>query len=802
MLKTRKPTPTKRQLPDKSARSPPKRVKTEDSSCFIPSSDSDDEYGKKEKENFQPFASSSTKTTTPDIKCSWTIPGLLAELEGLRVNVAENIVQLFEQENTIPFICRYRKHLVDSLEPDKMREIKSSLNQIMQLKTKVTSVTKTLEKENLLTMDLQETICKVKTMEELNHIYELYKPARKKSLVEKAINLGLMPVAEQVLSGQSNVNFSRYINSNVEGLQNVTEVRAGVEILISSVIMKNAKILDHIRETRKTSRIELQSTQTKLKKSEAAKMPASDPTKYELYFNFKSLVSQIRPHQILAINRGEKNKILTVKIVIPKEMQMNFKRFVVKLYGGGDHDYGRKEFLEKIIHEMYIKKVQPLITKEVRRELTDMAEKASIEVFANNLRQLLLMSPVKGEKILGIDPGFSHGCKLAMISEQGTVLETATIYPHTKRDDSSEATLILLELLRKHNCRIVGLGNGTACRETETLLSKVMAVGNVNFTYCIVSEQGASIYSCGDVAKKEFPKLDVNLISAISIARRLHNPLAELVKVEPKHLGVGMYQHDISDKLLAESLHEIVVECVSFVGVDLNTASEHLLQFVAGLTPARARNIIEYRQKKGSITSREELKKIKLIGEKTFTQCAGFVRVEEKTAGKQIDPLDGTWVHPESYHIARAIIEDLSLNLNEIGRFHFIDKIRKFAENTVAFDTKVRKLKTPVECLRSVCDALQRMPTVDYRDDLNRRPHFKQGLTKISDLKVGTVATGSISNVTHFGCFVDLGVEKNGLIHIKNQRGLKPGIGDSVEVSILSVDVDTKKINLILEKIL
>ncbi|XP_059621760.1 S1 RNA-binding domain-containing protein 1 [Phlebotomus argentipes] len=735
-----------------------------------------------------------------ELQAVWTIPELLAEFENISPTVAENIVQLFEQDNTIPFICRYRRHLVDNLEPDKLREIKSSIYKINQLRTRVTLMGKTLEKEKLLTSDLRETISKVKTMEELNHIYEYYKPARKKSLVEKATNLGLLPVANMLLSGDTLVNFANYVDPSESALSSVAEVKAGVAILISSIIMKNAKLLDFIREKRKTSKIELQSSQAKAKASDGQN--SADPTKYELYFNFKTLVSHIRPHQVLAINRGEKNKILSVKINIPSEMQISLVRFIFGLYRGQLEYRERTEYLQKIINDMYTKKIVPLVTKEVRQELNDMAEKASIEVFANNLRQLLLMCPVKGERILGIDPGFSHGCKLAMISEQGTVLETAVIYPHTKKDVSTDAVSILHQMLTRHKCRIVALGNGTACRETESLLMDVKMRTRLDLTYCITSEQGASVYSCSEIAKKEFPDLDVNLISAVSIARRLNNPLAEFVKVEPKHLGVGMYQHDVNEKLLAESLQEIMMECVSFVGVDINTASELLLQSVAGLTPARAKNIIEYRQKNGSFGSREELKKVKLIGEKTFTQCAGFVRVETKTAGKVVDPLDGTWVHPESYHIARAIIKIVSLETKDIGRFHFIQKVKVFSEDTETIRRLAEGMSSSVECIMTVCEALQRMPSQDYRDDLNKRPHFKKGLTKISDLKPETIATGSITNVTHFGCFVDLGVEKNGLIHTKNLRGLKPGIGDSVEVTIVSVDETQGRIQLRLEKIL
>ncbi|XP_055716104.1 S1 RNA-binding domain-containing protein 1 isoform X2 [Phlebotomus papatasi] len=789
--------PKKRKQLNSGPESTAKRVKNEEA----PRDESDGISSSKQKLPAKsiPSTSRSLAKSNEGVQAAWSISQLLAELENLRPTVAENIVQLFEQDNTIPFICRYRRHLVGNLEPDRMREIKTSLGQVTQLRAKVASVAKTLEKENLLTEDLKEAICTVKSMEELNHVYELYKPAKKKSLVEKATNLGLKPVAEMLLSGKAFVNFEKHVDPSVGPLSTVNEVKAGVAILVSSMIMKNSRLLDFIRERRKTARIELHSSQAKAKPSEEHN--PQDATKYELYFNFSCQVSQIRPHQILAINRGEKNKILTVKIVIPTEMQMNIERFVMNLYRA-EVDYSvRTEFLKKIVSEMYSKKVVPLITKEVRRELSEKAEKASIEVFANNLRQLLLMCPVKGVKILGIDPGFAHGCKMAMISEQGSVLETLVIYPHTKRADSADAMDKLADIMRRHGCKTIALGNGTACRETETFLEKAKIRGKLDFTYCITSEQGASIYSCSDVAKREFPTLDVNLIGAVSIARRLGNPLAELVKVEPKHLGVGMYQHDVSEKLLGESLQEIVVECVSFVGVDVNTASESLLQFVAGLTPARAKNIIEYRQKHGSIGSREELKKVKLIGEKSFTQCAGFIRVDPRTSGKVNDPLDGTWVHPESYQIARAIIEKLSLDLRDLGKFDFIESVKNLAGDLREVENIAKNFGTLPECVKTVCEALQRLPSMDYRDDLNRRSHFKQKLTKMIDLKPGTLATGSITNVTHFGCFVDLGVEKSGLIHTKNLRGLKPGIGDSVEVSILSVDTNQGRIQLSLEKI-
>lgn len=430
------------------------------------------------------------------------------------------------------------------------------------------------------------------------------------------------------------------------------------------------------------------------------------------------------------------------------------------------------------------------------------------QVFASNLKQLLLTAPVKGKKILGVDPGFSNGCKMALLSECGDVLDTFTLYPHTKGASQADTLgKMLASEMKKHNCTLIALGNGTACRETEKWLTDLMEsriLDKNHVKYSIVSEQGASIYSCSDVAKKEFPKMDVNIISAVSIARRLNDPLSELVKVDPKSLGVGMYQHDINAKSLSETLDEVVIECVSFVGVDINSASVELLKHVAGLTEKRAEHVVAYRSKNGPFKSREDINKVTLIGPKTFIQCAGFVRIDPLTAGiedRKYNLLDSTTIHPESYHVAEMIVKNCGLNIKNLGSPEFIQKIKDYqARCDKEMSEKIYKV--PFERLTSVFDALQKELFHDYRLDVNNIPLFKSGLTKMADLIINETVTGAVINICDFGVFVDIGVECNGLIHVSKMNGKVVKIGDRVEAIVLNVDKNKNRIGLGLKDIL
>ncbi|XP_001648750.2 uncharacterized protein LOC5564408 [Aedes aegypti] len=763
------------------------------------------------------------KRVSMTVRDQWDDYELLAEMQNIDRRTARTIIKLFEEENTIPFICRYRKELIGDMTPDDLRDVKLAYNQILSIKSKADTIIKNLEKEEKLTEDIKQDLLCAKSIDELDHMYAPFKPANKGSLADRAKALGLDSFAEGILIGSlPQIDLPELVKPEVEGLETVEKVEEGIKHLMAHNFSKNTAVLEEIRRLISKYDIVLSSTQiTKTRKAEEKdesnnngkgaggmkRIPKKvDEHKFEHYFSFTCCTKYLRPHQIMALNRGENQKVLSIKLQFKDNVKGDLYWFLKKEYlQEGTASRKRTELFEASFDEAFTKKLVPLMSRTVRSELTKRAEKASVEVFANNLKQLLLTAPVKGEKILGIDPGFSNGCKLALISECGDLLDTATIYPHIGGERSKVAPGILANMMRKHSCALIALGNGTACRETESMLSYMMEEGILDkrfVRYSIVPEQGASIYSCSEVAKKEFPKMDVNLISAVSIARRLQDPLCEYVKIEPKHLGIGMYQHDINEKSLSETLDEVVMECVSFVGVDINTASVSLLSHVSGLTAKRAEHIVLHRTKNGPFRSREQLLKVKFIGDKTFTQCAGFIRIEPLTAGiRDYNLLDSTWVHPESYALAESIITKAGLSNKDIGRVDFILGIRDFAYRTPK-SALPGMFNQTIERIECVLSALQRELLRDYRADINKPPMFKKGLTSMSDLAEGTVLTGAVNNVTDFGAFVDIGVENNGLIHRSKMNGMRVNIGDQVEVTVLSIDVGKGRLGLKLEKIL
>ncbi|XP_053696973.1 uncharacterized protein YdcI [Sabethes cyaneus] len=767
------------------------------------------------------------KRISMTVRDQWDDHELLAEMQNIDRHTARNIIRLFEEENTIPFICRYRRELIGDMSPDDLRDVKLAYNQILSIKLKADTIIKNLEKEEKLTEDIKLDLLSAKSVDELDHMYAPFKPANKGSLADRAKALGLESYAEGILIGSlPQIDLPELVKPGIEGLETVEKVEEGIKHLMAYNFSKNTAVLEEIRRLITKYDIVLSSSQMKSRpgrdKSEANNNGAAgasggiaslkripkkvDEFKYEHYFSFSCTTKYLRPHQIMALNRGENQKVLSIKLQFKDQVKGDLYWFLKREYlQAGTQSRKRTELFEASFDEAFTKKLIPLMTRTVRSELTKRAERASVEVFANNLKQLLLTGPVKGEKILGIDPGFSNGCKLALISECGDLLDSTTVYPHVGGERSKVAPGIIAKIMSKHNCNLIALGNGTACRETESMLSYMLEEGILDkrwIRYCIVPEQGASIYSCSEIAKKEFPKMDVNLISAVSIARRLQDPLCEYVKIEPRHLGVGMYQHDLNEKSLSETLDEVVMECVSFVGVDINTASVSLLSHVAGLTAKRAEHIVTHRTRHGPFRSREQLLKVKFIGDKTFTQCAGFIRIEPLTAGiQEYNLLDSTWVHPESYDLAESIISKAGLSNKEIGRADFILGIREFTFRT-SKDTLTNIFEQPIERIECVLSALQRDLLRDYRADVNKPPMFKKGLTSMNDLTEGTVLTGAVNNVTDFGAFVDIGVENNGLIHRTKMNGKRVNIGDRVEVTVISIDIAKGRLGLKLEQIL
>ncbi|XP_043652839.1 uncharacterized protein YdcI isoform X1 [Drosophila teissieri] len=753
----------------------------------------------------------------------WNIHELLAETENIQPQAARNIVQLFENENTIPFICRYRRDLVDHMAPDRLRDIRNTYIEIVDLRKKAEHIVGQLERENSINAEVREELLCAKTNEELEFLYAPYKPASKGTLAERAKALGLEEYAERLLYGSApKVKLSEIVDRDNEALSTEALVMSGICNIIIHNISKNTNVLEEIRRLQNVHRVFLKCSKTKeatsSKSGSSSKASSSkgssgiadkklDSSKFENYFNFQGDVKTIKPHQMLAINRGEKHKFLTVKLETNDYLKRDLNRFITDQYMNEGLQYPlRREVFTKSLEECYAKKLQPLMCRQIRADLKEKAQKAAIDVFAKNLKQLLLMSPLKGERILGVDPGYTNGCKLAIISETADVLDTGVIYPHGARSNKRAAEQKLVQLLSDHNCQIIALGNGTACRETEHWLTDMFHAGVLDgrsIRYSIVNENGASVYSCSDVAAKEFPEMDTNERSAVSIARRLNDPLSEYVKIEPRHLGVGMYQHDVSEKILTDSLKDVVSECVSYVGVDLNTASLSVLKHIAGLSEKKAEKIIEYRTQKGPFKTRKDLLSVRTIGEKSFVQCAGFVRIEPLSVGGRLqNPLDCTWVHPESYKVVESIVGECDLKLSDVGKAGFIASIKQFAASRPKLNRIAKQHKLPMERVEFLLVALQRELLQDYRADLDKRPLFKQGITRLDDLSIGEVVTGAVTNVTQFGAFVDVGVERDGLIHNSHMNDAQLSIGDRIVASVVKVDLQRRQLGLRLENML
>ncbi|XP_012255907.2 uncharacterized protein YdcI [Athalia rosae] len=816
-LKNLKPTVIKRQKKESSdiisvkkqtVRVKPSSSKKE-SSVLIEEKDA--LLGKAENEKFNDYE---TDNFDGKLQVEWSESEYLSEFNNIDRTVAENIISLFEQDNTIPFIARYRKDMTRGMEPEQLRSIKNTWDNLKAIKQRAMFIMKTIDKLGKWSPEIHSAVRAAKSLNELEHIYAPFKSGTKRSYAERARELGLTPLAENILKGRAIGALSSFIDPNRAGLNNEAEVKQGIVHIIADVISKDRMTFEGIHELRKSVIINIETCKSKatssLKHTNNKKFKA-DAKKYEKYYNFVSSEKIIKDYEILAINRGESQKILTVKISIPDWFQHKLKEICLKKY-----NFVRKvsnfhhHILEESFEDAYIRLIKPLVIRQVRHDLNENAESASIEVFARNLKKLLLIPPLRGKTVLGVDPGFTQGCKLAVVSPCGNVLDTATIYPHTRsRSNINEQVKVLGDLIKKYNCTIVALGNATACRETEILLSNLIQAGTfapLDVSYTIVNEAGASVYSCGSEAKSEFPDLDPNIISAISIARRLQDPLAELVKVEPKHLGIGMYQHDLPEKRLQLTLGEVISETVSFVGVDINTASHCLLRRVAGLNASRAASIIEKRKQCGPFQNRQQLLKVKGIGKKSFEQCAGFIRILPETAGIDLESLkecsfeylDQTWIHPESYNIAKRFVKFLAYDLTELGSEQFHAKMSFYANNE-NYKIFAEQFGTSETSMDVIIKGLMMKKGEDIRIKEDA-PLYRKNLRCINDLSVHINLTGSVRNVTNFGTFVDVGVGRDGLIPISKLNGQILSLGQRVEVTVLSIDKQRERIVLMLAK--
>lgn len=707
---------------------------------------------------------------------------LAAEL-GRDPKHVENVVTLLDEGNTIPFIARYRKELHGSMDDTALRTLETRLQYLRGLDERRQTIEKAIEAQGKLTEELQAALAQAATLAELEDLYRPYKQKRR-TRATVAKEKGLEPLAALLFAQARDCPrpedaATDYVNQE-KGVETVEEALAGASDVVAEWISDDA-------ELRKTLR-RLFMEQATLR-TEAA---TEEDSVYALYYDFTQAVSRLQGYQILAINRGEKEKLLKVSVEMNEQLAMQTVRRKVVRPGSP-----AMQFVIAAAQDAYDRLIFPSIERELRAELTDKACEGAIGQFALNLRPLLMQPPVKGKVTMGLDPGYRMGCKVAVVDATGKVLDTAVVYPTYGERQKQEAITVLSRLIRRHNVEHIAIGNGTASRETEQmaveLIHKEREAGR-SVSYMIVSEAGASVYSASELAAKEFPQYDVNLRSAVSIARRLQDPLAELVKIEPKAIGVGQYQHDMPPKQLDSALDAVVEDCVNAVGVDLNTASPSLLERVSGLNATTAKNIVSYREENGAFSSRAQIKKVPKLGPKAFEQCAGFLRVPESK-----NVLDNTAVHPESYDAAKGLLELLGHSLADV-------KARKLdglaAELKAYGESKAADaLGIGLPTLRDVVSELQK-PGRDLRDSLPQ-PILRTDVLELKDLKPGMILSGTVRNVIDFGAFVDVGVHQDGLVHISeiSDRFIKHpsealSVGDVVQVRVLSVDEKKNRIGL------
>ncbi|HOV25126.1 MAG TPA: Tex family protein [Pseudobacteroides sp.] len=714
------------------------------------------------------------------------IIGQLTKEFNLKLFQVQNAVKLIDEGNTIPFIARYRKEATGELNDQVLRELYERLVYLRNLEARREEVKRLIEEQGKLTDELSNAIAKANTLQEIDDIYRPFRPKRR-TRATVAKEKGLEPLAEiifeQKITDKSIEDIAKpFINPEKE-VNTIEDALNGAMDIIAENISDNAVFRKHIRDIFFQSGIII---------SQAKK---EEESVYKMYYDFKEPVSKIANHRVLAINRGEKDEFLQVKISVPEEVPINYlKANTVKKTKSVTSVY-----VERAAEDSYDRLIFPSIEREVRNELTERAEEQAMKVFAANLKNLLLQPPVKGKVVLGLDPAYRTGCKICVVDETGKVLDTTVVYPTPPQNKTEEAKKILKHLIEKHDVDIISIGNGTASKESEIFISELLKEIDKKIYYMIVSEAGASVYSASKLGAEEFPDFDVALRSAVSIARRLQDPLAELVKIDPKSIGVGQYQHDMNQKKLGETLVGVVEDAVNSVGVDLNTASPSLLSYVSGINATVAKNIVEYREQNGKFTKREEIKKVKKLGDKAFEQCAGFLRIPD---GKNI--LDNTAVHPESYGAALKLLNLTGFTLDDIAKGNL--KGLKEAVNKRGITAVAEEIGVGVPTLRDIIDELLK-PGRDPRDELPK-PVLLTDVLDIEDLKPGMILTGTVRNVADFGAFVDIGVHQDGLVHISelSDRYVKNpmdvvAVGDIVKVRVLSVEVQRKRISLSMKDI-
>ena len=712
----------------------------------------------------------------------------IARVLKLQKQQVANTIQLLEEGNTVPFIARYRKERTHMLDEEQIRSIQDSYEYLKTLNKRRETILKSIADQGKLTPELEDKIRAVAKLQELEDLYLPYRP-KKRTRATIARERGLQALADLILAqetlrGQPEEFAQPYIDPEKE-IHTAQDVLNGAQDIIAETISESAEIRKAIREF--------------VMRTGILRSQAKDPeqsTVYDLYYDYSELVKQIRSHRVLAINRGEKEKILTVKIEIEEEhaIELIARKFIREprsIFTG---------CLTQAIQDGYKRLIYPAIEREVRHTLSEMGENQAIRVFATNLKNLLLQAPLNGKIIMGIDPGFRTGCKVAVIDTTGKYLEGITIYPHPPQKRSAEALRQLGTLVERHAVEVIAIGNGTASRETETLVAELIQSLSARRTlaYTIVSEAGASVYSASPIAQLEFPDLEASMRGNISIARRLLDPLAELVKIDPKSIGVGQYQHDVNQSQLAHTLQSVVEDCVNHVGVDLNTASVSLLTYVAGLNRRNAQNIVQFREENGPFPDRESLKNVSGIGANTFEQAAGFLRIPNGD-----NPLDNTSIHPESYDVTRQLLAKF-----QIDDIHAGGKMvsRKISAALSSLRDLSRELEVGLPTLEDIIANLEK-PGRDPRQELPA-PILKSDVLTIEDIRPGMILNGTVRNVVDFGAFVDIGLKQDGLVHISEManRFIKNphevvAVGDVIKVRILSVDIERSRIGLSMKEL-
>ncbi len=711
------------------------------------------------------------------------INNIIANELNIKVDQVNKTIELIDGGNTIPFIARYRKEVTGNLSDEQLRNLDQRLTYLRNLEEKKNTVFESITNQGKMTDEIKDALNEAMTQSEVDDIYRPFKQKKKTRATVAKAN-GLQKLADNIITQTDKTDLreiaKEYLSDNVKTIEDAIQ---GAEDIIAEDISDNADFRKAIKKSYYRDGV----IQTSAVDKEA-KSP------YEIYYDFTETIKTLPSHRILAINRGEKEKFLKVKLVKNEQYILNLlEKHIIK------RNSTRENELQATIQDSWKRLIEPSLDREIRSDLTEKADEQAIKVFGKNAKQLLLGAPLKGYTVLGFDPAYRTGCKLAVIDETGKVLDTAVLYPTEPQNDIIGSRKKLIELIKKDNINVIAIGNGTASRESEQFVSDTIKQlkdeDGITVNYVIVSEAGASVYSASELATKEYPNLNVSLRGAISIARRLQDPLAEFVKIDPKAIGIGQYQHDVNQKELSEELTNVVEDAVNEVGVDVNTATPSLLSYVSGINSTIAKNIVEYRDENGKYTERKQLLKVPKLGKTAYTQCAGFIRVPN---GK--NPLEITAVHPESYEAAEKLLDSIGFNKNDLLDKEKLSTIKQKLSQ-VDLIKKAEELGIGELTLKDIIDELKK-PGRDPRDEMPK-PVLRADVLKFEDLRDGMVLTGTVRNITDFGCFVDVGVKHDGLVHIsemsdkfvKNPSDIV-SIGDIVKVKVIGIDQDKQKVKL------